>query len=260
MLTDKSPRYVEIANRLEEEIRSLGPNSLLPTEEQLAQRFSVSRVTIRGALDLLERSGLVSRLRGRGTVVSPVKIVRRFSPLYSFERDLSSQGINFITRVLSVDPRNVPPDDIRRRLELKGKSVACRVSLVRLVDDRIVCHNYRYYPLHVAEKLKPYELETRDAADLLEEAVKAKIGGVDWESEIVPVSPEIATALEVASRTLVFTNTYTWHVDGGAPIEAGVVSYRVDRCKFKYEINFNHSVRRDAKSSLRMTGSKSRGN
>jgi GntR family transcriptional regulator len=249
-----SPRYVEIANRLEKEIRSLGPNSLLPTEEQFSQRFNVSRVTIRGALDLLERSGLVSRLRGRGTIVSPVKVVRRFSPLYSFEKDLASQGIEFTTRVLSVEPRYAPSEDIQRRLELKGKAVAYRVSLVRLVHDRIVCHNYRYYPLHVAAKLKPYELETRDAADLLEEAVKGKIGGVDWESEIVPVSPDIATALEVASRTLVFANTYTWRIDGGAPVEAGVVSYRVDRCKFKYEINFNRLVRPDAKSALRLSG------
>lgn len=236
--SDKSPRYAEIADELEAEIRELGPNSLLPTEEQLSQRFSVSRVTIRGALDLLERSGLVSRLRGRGTIVSPVKIVRRFSPLYSFEKDLLSQGIKFSTRVLSFETRVVPPEDILRRLDLGKRSSVSRISLVRVVDDRIVCHNYRYYPAHVAQKFQASQLENKDAADVLEEAVGAKIVGVDWESEIVPVSSDVAAAIEVASRTLVFTNTYTWRVAKGIPVEAGVVSYRVDRCKFKYEINF----------------------
>jgi GntR family transcriptional regulator len=248
--SEKFPRYVNIANRLEEELRTLGPNSLLPTEEQLALRFDVSRVTIRGALDLLERSGLVSRLRGRGTIVSPPKVMRRFSPLYSFERDLSSQGIKFATRILSVERRAEPSDDIRRRLNAGKNAHVCCVSLVRLVDDRIVCHNYRYYPLSVAQKMDLRQLETRDAADVLEEAVREKIVGVDWESEIVPVSPDIATALEVASRTLVFTNTYTWRIGKGVPVEAGVVSYRIDRCKFKYEINFNQSIRLEASSLL----------
>jgi GntR family transcriptional regulator len=256
--SEKPPRYVAIADRLEEELRGLGPNSLLPTEEQLALRFDVSRVTIRGALDLLERSGLVSRLRGRGTIVSPPKVTRRFSPLYSFERDLSSQGIKFATRILSVERRAESSEDIRRRLNLGKNARVCCISLVRLVDDRIVCHHYRYYPLHVGQKLDPRQLETRDAAGVLEEAVRDKIVGVDWESEILPVSPEIATALEVASRTLVFTNTYTWRVNKGVPVEAGVVSYRVDRCKFKYEINFDRSVRLEATPPLMASAPKDR--
>jgi hypothetical protein len=46
-------------------------------------------------------------------------------------------------------------------------------------------------------------------------------------------------ALEVASRTLVFANTYTWLAADHTTLEAGVVSYRIDRCKFKFEINLN---------------------
>ena len=63
----EQPRYLDVASMLQEEIGVLAPNSLLPTEQQLAKRFGVSRITVRGALDLLERSGSVTRLRGRGT-------------------------------------------------------------------------------------------------------------------------------------------------------------------------------------------------
>ncbi|MFO1281829.1 MAG: GntR family transcriptional regulator [Burkholderiales bacterium] len=236
----KPPRYVDIADRLEEEIRKLGPNSLLATEEQLAERFGVSRITVRGALDLLERSGLVSRLRGRGTVVSPRKIVRRFSPLYSFEKDLADQGIRFVTRLLSYDARVLPPPEIRDRLKLPRDGTVGCLSLLRLVDDRIVCHNFRYYPPRVAEKLQPHQIEVQDASEMLESIVGSTIVGVDWECEIVPVSSEVAAALEVANRTLVLANTYTWRIADGTPVEAGVVSYRIDRCKFKYEITFDH--------------------
>jgi DNA-binding GntR family transcriptional regulator len=45
--------------------------SLLPTEDSLCNRFSVSRYTVREALRLLREDGLVSSRRGAGTVVVP---------------------------------------------------------------------------------------------------------------------------------------------------------------------------------------------
>lgn len=240
-----SPRYVDVANILESEISQLSPNSLLPTEEQLSRRFGVSRVTVRAALDMLENSGRVSRLRGRGTIVSPKKITRRFAPLFSFEKDLSSQGIAFETRVLSYDADSVPPEQIRRRLHLaKGKRVGC-LSLVRLVDDRIVCHDLRYYPADIARRIDPRRAETEDASEILEDVVGAPITAVNWESEIISASGEVADALGVASRTLVLANFYTWFLQDGRAAEAGTITYRVDRCKFRFEAKFRHAADRD---------------
>ena len=73
---EKEARYLLVADALRHRIETQDPNSLLPAEHALAQQFGVSRVTIRRALGLLERSGLVSRERGRGTTVNPPKITR----------------------------------------------------------------------------------------------------------------------------------------------------------------------------------------
>ena len=78
--TRSAPRYLAVTEALRAEITAASPNTLLPTEQQLARRFGVSRLTLRRALGLLERSGLVSRQRGRGTTVSPTKIRRLLAP------------------------------------------------------------------------------------------------------------------------------------------------------------------------------------
>jgi GntR family transcriptional regulator len=239
----RTPRYLKVAATLQDEIAGLAPNSLLPTETQLARRFGVSRVTVRGALDLLEKSGLVSRMRGRGTTVSPPKITRRFSPLFSFERDLDDQGVPFETRVLSYDATAVPPPMIRNRLRLGPQARVGALSLVRLVEDRVVCHDLRFYPPAVAARLDPSRVETEAAASVIEDLVRDAIREVDWESEIVSASGEVAEALGVAARTLVLANTYTWYVGARRPVEAGVISYRVDRCKFRYEVAFSEPAR-----------------
>jgi len=238
-MSERFPLYLVLAGKLDRLVASLAPNSLLPTEHQLAKRFGVSRVTVRSALDLLERNGLVERLRGRGTIVSPEKITRNFSPLHSFEKDLTRQGVAFETQILSYDPVAVPPDSIRERLHLaENEEVGC-LSLVRLVEDRIVCHDLRHYPPKIARRLQPELIERRDASDVLEDLAGAPVADVDWEGEIISASGEVALALQIAPRTLVLANTYTWRLGNGTAVEAGVISYRIDRCKFRYELRFN---------------------
>ncbi len=67
------PLYLRIARALKEEIVSGAymVGSLLPTEDELCTRFSVSRYTVREALRLLREDGLVSSRKGAGTVVIP---------------------------------------------------------------------------------------------------------------------------------------------------------------------------------------------
>lgn len=62
----------EIARRLRDEIRSgaLNPGDRLPTENQLSQRFDVSRSVIREAISRLKDDGLVNSRQGRGAFVS----------------------------------------------------------------------------------------------------------------------------------------------------------------------------------------------
>lgn len=68
-----SPLYLQVAKALRDEIVSgaFPVGTLLPTEDKLCERFSVSRYTVREALRLLREDRLVSSRRGAGTVVIP---------------------------------------------------------------------------------------------------------------------------------------------------------------------------------------------
>ncbi len=70
-----SPLYVQLAGVLKDEILSgvYLVGSLLPTEDRLCERFSVSRYTVREALRILREGGLVESRQGAGTVVIPLR-------------------------------------------------------------------------------------------------------------------------------------------------------------------------------------------
>lgn len=69
----KRPLYMQVALELKAEIvNGVYPvGSLIPTEDELCKRFSMSRHTVREALRVLREEGLVSSRRGAGTIVVP---------------------------------------------------------------------------------------------------------------------------------------------------------------------------------------------
>lgn len=66
------PLYAQVAERLANEITSglLPPGSTIGTEPELMERFDVSRVTLRHAVDILVDRGLAARKQGKGTFVT----------------------------------------------------------------------------------------------------------------------------------------------------------------------------------------------
>lgn len=65
--------YAQLLAYLRQQIQdgSLPAGSQLPTEVELAERFNVSRGTVRQAMTMLANEGLVERIQGRGTFVRP---------------------------------------------------------------------------------------------------------------------------------------------------------------------------------------------
>lgn len=234
--------YLDIEAVLRKEILALPPNSTFPTEIQLAKRFLVSRVTIRRALEMLENSGLVTRQRGRGIITNPPKVVRRFYPLYSFEHDLRDRGIKFETVILARKTQEAPDENIRSRLQIDEGTTVGFLSLIRLVNDRIICHDKRYYRTGIVEYISDEIITSGNLSLAVRKVVGKGVESTDWESEIVPASKDAANALRIAPGVLVVANSFNYYLSDGTPIETGEMYYRVDRCKFQFGGMFKEPI------------------
>jgi GntR family transcriptional regulator len=119
-LLDKSspiPLYYQLFLRLRAEIHSgaARPGELLGTEREIQERFSVSRATVRKALDELERTGKLVRVTGRGTFVGEPAPAIHTPHLLSFTEELHRRGVVPDGRVLAFGPIS-PPDDVAEAL------------------------------------------------------------------------------------------------------------------------------------------------
>jgi GntR family transcriptional regulator len=87
------PLYQQLARALRRAIESrvLGPEDALPPERDLAAELSVSRITVRKAIDGLVTEGMLTRRQGAGTFVR-ARVEKNFSKLSSFSEDMRARG------------------------------------------------------------------------------------------------------------------------------------------------------------------------
>jgi GntR family transcriptional regulator len=126
-------RYREIELYLRTLVEGAGPGDPLPSEAELCERFSVSRMTVRQALQELTNDGLVERRRGQGTFVAHRPVHRHPGVFLSFTEEMNRRGMQATSRLLSAgldDPRRSETLD----LGLAPDSQVVRVVRVRLAD------------------------------------------------------------------------------------------------------------------------------
>lgn len=113
--------YSILKSMIVEDVLSYGER--VPTESELADLFSVSRITSKRALDELAAEGFVERRRGRGTHVTYQYTPRPVqAPLIGMLQEIESMARN--SRAIILESEMKPaPGDIRGEMGLNNESV-----------------------------------------------------------------------------------------------------------------------------------------
>ncbi|MFT4076990.1 MAG: GntR family transcriptional regulator [Asticcacaulis sp.] len=129
------PLYIQLERILREAILdgSLTQSEPLPTERELAERYNISRITVRKALTDLQREGLLTRRRGAGTFVAP-REERRFSGLPSFSADVLAGGRTTHSAWVEREIDGVSADE-SMQLGLAPGAQVHRLKRLRYTDD-----------------------------------------------------------------------------------------------------------------------------
>ncbi len=140
----------------------------MPGEHELALAHDVSRITVRNALGRLQREGLITRRRGSGTFVQPLKPQRRRENLQGLLENLIAMGLRTEVRLLKFAYVPAPPD-VAEQLELKLGSVVQKSIRVRLSDGVPFSHLTTWVPEDVGRHYRPDDLAERPLLTLLRE-------------------------------------------------------------------------------------------
>lgn len=136
-LADDTPLYQQLERILLDyiEAEKLGPGDPIPAENELCERFSISRTTVRQTFKRLEERGLILRRRGIGSFLAEPKVNRHLNGIYSFTDQLSGMGFDTSSLVLQFR-ETVLDGDMAQRLGLSGSVPVYYIERVRLADGK----------------------------------------------------------------------------------------------------------------------------
>jgi GntR family transcriptional regulator len=142
----RGPLYRRLEERLRHAIESgaVKPEQALPSERDLAEDFSVSRITVRKALEGLVGSGLLVRRQGAGTFVAG-RVEKSFSKLTSFSEDMAARGRTSRSEWISRAEGAVTPDE-SLMLGLSPGTPVYRFHRIRFADDLAMALEYSTIP------------------------------------------------------------------------------------------------------------------
>ncbi|MDT0263741.1 GntR family transcriptional regulator [Jatrophihabitans lederbergiae] len=133
------PYYVQICEFLRSRIKSgeWPRGAQIPTEAELCKAYDVSRITIRQAVALLERDGLLVRGRGRGTFVREPSLTAAPRSVSSFSTELRDLGMKAGSRILETGTVAAAPE-MAAEMDLEVGSELISLRRLRTADDRVI--------------------------------------------------------------------------------------------------------------------------
>jgi GntR family transcriptional regulator len=228
-----STLYAKVEEAIAAEIAQgeFGAGDQLPAEDALVDRFQVSRITVRRAIQNLVNRGLLEVRRGRGTFVLPPRIEADLTRLTGFVEDMNAAGRKASARLVNRKVISAPAR-VAKRLQLTKGAKVMLIERVRIADGIPVSFDQTYLPLHIGRQIVRNDLTVQPIFTLLEERYAVPLVEADYELEAVTAGRALAEALQIKVGSPIFQIERTSMTTGSRPVDYEVLSYRGDLIRF----------------------------
>jgi GntR family transcriptional regulator len=238
MINKKSP--IPLYYQLEEHIKELieegelKPGDALPPEREYAEKYQISRMTVRQAFTQLVNNGYLYRIQGKGTFVADRRIEQALQGLTSFTEDMKARGLKPDSKliVFEIIPATI---QIANQLSITEYSPVYEIKRVRLADGVPMAIETNYISANLIKGLTE-EIVNQSLYGYIEGQLNLQIDNASQVIESSVASQSEAKLLNInksAPIMLIQRNTF---LKDGTPVEFVKSVYRADRYKFMIQM------------------------
>lgn len=228
------PLYAQIRREIEQDIadKKIMPGDKLPSEEEVAIRYGVSRMTARRAIDQLVSQNWLMRVQGQGTYVveqpaSPqaVGITR-----WSFERIEQLQDTSWkVLRIEELSPSTRVANALRT---IPGEKVI-RITGILYLDDVLSGYYVDHVPKLLVPTIRDWKLNDVSLPAFLSQQCNLEFGKVTERIRAIPADEDAIDFLGVEPGSPLLEVDDLIYLKSGIPAILSNIAYRCDKYVYK---------------------------
>ncbi|MFJ7727914.1 GntR family transcriptional regulator [Neobacillus sp. NPDC097160] len=238
MINKNSP--IPLYYQLEEHIKGLienndlSPGDALPPEREYAEKYQISRMTVRQAFTQLVNEGYLYRLQGKGTFVAERKIEQPLQGLTSFTEDMKARGLKPESNLVRFEiiPATI---QIAGQLKISENKPVYEIKRIRLADGVPMALETNYLSAILINGLTE-EIVNQSLYGYIEGTLNLRIESASQIIESSIASQNEAELLNIAIGAPVMHIQQNTFLNDGTPVEFVKSVYRADRYKFMIQM------------------------
>ncbi|MFD1362409.1 GntR family transcriptional regulator [Lentibacillus salinarum] len=227
------PLHVQLKTIIEKQISQGELTGQIPSEREIMEHYHVSRSTVREAVNLLVREGILEKRHGSGTFVSLKPINQWLGNLTSTTEMIKQMGMKPGAKLINLY-KLTPSANIR---EITGFNEAFFIKRVRYADDVPIGVECHYYPVAIGEALSRYdlndatlyEIEQNELGIWFAEARQTIGGGIISEEDAIHLNVPAQSHVLIAERVIKDRE--------GTTVEFEKAYYRSDMYNFQINLS-----------------------
>lgn len=233
------PIYHQLLEYIKSKITSgeYPADELIPSEREFSEKFQISRMTVRQALNNLVQEGFVYRQKGKGTFVSRQKVEKKISRLNSYTEEMIERGLKPSSKL--IDFEIIKTDSsLANILKIPESDPIYKIKRIRLADSKPMSIESIYVPCEIAPNLNQSVLE-KSFYDYVNSNIPDPIQFADQSIQARLATENEAKLLEIPPNSPVLSIDRTTYLRSGKVLEHELTVYRADRYKLVHSLSRN---------------------
>lgn len=231
------PLYTQIKEALRAKIidGTYVAHQRLPSESEMINAFGVSRITVRQAMNDLQKEGLLFKVHGKGTFVAMPNVSQELTHLQGFGEAMRHLGHETFSEVFGL--ATVAGSALTcAKLGLSAGVQVTEIRRVRYLNREPISIDYSWVRHEIGSRLSEQNLRDKDLFSLLENQLGQALHSADVEIDATSASAEIASRLHIAPHSPILRIERLTYADPSKPIVFEYLHYRAESFKYKLKV------------------------
>lgn len=228
-------KHEHLVEELRARVQDAPVGTMLPAERALAEEFGVARMTIRQALDALERNGEVERRRGAGTFTARPKLDQSLR-ITSFTEEMRRLGMSASSVSLG-GSRILAGARIGAKLRVSPDAEVWNIGRLRLADREPMAIEWVTIPAELVPGVELADFQRDSLYKVLQERFDVRLTGGQQRMEATVTDEEESELLKVPLHSpALFVDRVIWD-ETERIVEHVRAIYRGDRYAFTADLH-----------------------